>query len=438
MLFRSAPLAEVWQAALPRAPLGSEHADPARPRSAGEVAEVLVKAWGVPVGQPVVRPRRVTVPVLAGADRFALVVEPKEAANAPIAVGRHLAVSVQGEGWAPELVDRLARVVLALDRQGLAFSPEGSRVELFISSACNLRCSFCVETERISQRSFMPWETVEARIRAYAAQGVRLVQFMGGEATVHPRFADALRLCRSLGLRTYVITNLLSWADRAFAEEVTPLLDEIMVSVHAHGKESGAFVTGGASWWTRFQRAHANLLAVRGSARIQAATVLSRHSAPDLEAIAELVLALRPEQWVMGNGVPIAGARLDTLDESLTLTDLGAMRARFTALHRTCADRGCALVFFCFPHCVLGPDLWDHTHDAELDDQDLSAAAAARTEDVNFWSRSDYEAPRSVTLGRTRPAECSGCAREKRCGGHFTDYFARFGVGEIRAVRTGS
>lgn len=429
------PLAETWQAALARAPIRSEHDAPARPTAPGTLAEAILSAWravfpGRTFGPAVTNARRITLPV-AG---FALVVEPAEHAVEPMAVGRHLAVRVQGEPWPVALVDQLARLVLALDQQGLAFAPEGNRVELFISSACNLRCSFCVENERISKRSFMAWDVLEARVRAYAERGVQLVQFMGGEATVHPRFADALRLCKELGLRTYVITNLLAWADRRFAEEVTPLLDEIMVSVHAHGDETGAYVTGGAAWWTRFQRAHANFAAVRGNVRVQAATVLSKSSAPDLEKIAEMVLALGTEQWVMGNGVPVAGARLDTLDESLTLTECSALRPRFEALHAACASRGCALVFFSFPHCVLGPALWDHTHDAELDDQDLSDAAAGSRADVNFWSRNDYAAPKAVTLGRTRVEACRGCARERRCGGHFTDYFARFGVGELKSV----
>ena len=40
----------------------------------------------------------------------------------------------------------------------------------------------------------------------------------------------------------------------------------------------------------------------------------------------------------------------------------------------------------------------------------------------------------AVTLGRTRPEVCRGCARERVCGGHFTDYFARHGTGELEPV----
>jgi MoaA/NifB/PqqE/SkfB family radical SAM enzyme len=444
---RLAPLAGLWHAALARTPLS---ATPARvapvPKAPEEIARLITglarrgplsgrPGWSV--GRPVLGAERVLLPILGGAEPFSLVVEPAERAHLPAFSGRNLAAGVLGEGWAPDVVDALGRLVLALDREGLAFpvARDARRVELFLSSACNLRCSFCMESERISQRSFMPWDTLEARIRGYAASGVELVQFMGGEATVHPRFVDALRLCRDLGLRTYVITNLLAWGDRAFAEATAPLLDEVMVSLHAFGEEAGARVTGQRGWWGRFQRAHTHFRETTGASRIRASTVLSRRSAPDLDAIADLLLALRPQRWIMGNAVPISGARLDAVDEGLTLTELRALRPALAALHARCANAGCQLVFFCFPHCVLGPELWDSTHDDIVGDQDLSDDAPRATEQVNFWSRADYDVTaRPVTLGRTRPPICAGCARRGRCGGHFTDYFERHGTGELRPV----
>ncbi len=139
----------------------------------------------------------------------------------------------------------------------------------------------------------------------------------------------------------------------------------------------------------------------------------------------------------MGSAVPVAGTRGDVVSENLTLTELRAMQPRLLALSRRCAAAGCRLVFFAFPHCVLGPELWNDSHDLVIGDQDLSDAAPAELEDVTFWSRADYlERPRPVTLGRTRPPECHNCNRSSLCGGHYGSYFEEQGTDELRPMRS--
>lgn len=280
----------------------------------------------------------------------------------------------------------------------------------------------------------MPWDELEARLRALAGQGFDVVQFLGGEATLHPRFVDALALARRLGMATFVITNLLRWQDRDFARQVGPLLDEVMVSLHAWGPEAGRAVTGSGSFWESWLAASANARdTLRG--RVRGSTVLTRASAPDLELIAGEILALGPQSWIMGNAVPTPGTRTDVVGELLTIPELVAMRPRLLAQLTRCAAAGCRLVFFCFPHCALGPEAWDDAHDLVIDDQDLSDLAPDSEEDVTFWSRADGLPRQSrVVLGRTRPAACEGCARACVCGGHFRAYFERHGTAGIAPV----
>ena len=392
------------------------------------------------MGRPFTAHRRVYFPVTDATRSFQIVVEDATLASQSEFRGRHLALRAQGELPSPRVVNELGQIVMRLDAKGLSFPAGGTdakRVELFISSACNLQCYFCIESERINSRSFMPWETIEKHLRENAARGVQLIQFMGGEATIHPRFVDALRLCRELGMRTFVITNLLRWARMDFAEEVKGLLDEVMISLHAFGDERGTHITGHSSWWRLFNTAFDNFLEHRGEERVRIATVMSRSNVDDLEKMAALWVRARPERWIMGNAVPIDGTRIPSEDEALRLSELRELQPKFIALSQSVRAHGCRLIFFCFPHCVLGESLWDDTHDDVLDDQDLSDNAAGEREDVNFWSRAEYhEAPKPVTLGRMRPESCSGCERRSRCGGHFSDYFRKFGTSEIVPVRT--
>lgn len=325
---------------------------------------------------------------------------------------------------------------------------QGKRVELFISSGCNLHCSFCCESERIQRKEWMPWERLIGWLDRAAASGCRMIQFMGGEATLHPRFPDALREAKARGLSTFVITNLLRWEDPAFAEAVAPWLDEVMVSMHAGSADSGALITGRPAWHARFLRARdeaARTLGPAGGpgrrARVRASTVLTRASAPELSLIYEALRPLRPERWILGNAVPVEGSRADPMDTAaptgdLTIPELRALQPALRALSAQCAADGCGLVLFCFPHCVLGPELWDQAHDFFVENQDLSPDAPAEARDVNFWSEAEYhETPRPVTLARSRPPICAGCARETVCGGHFTEQLRRAGSGGLEPIR---
>ncbi len=383
--------------------------------------------------------RSVTFTVERGQERVRFRLEPKPG-PAPSGI-QGVALSPADDSGA---LDELLAIVAMLDKKGLklaAVAPEpqprltARRLELFIASGCNLDCSFCCEAERIAKKSYMPWEEIDQKLRAAAASGVNLIQFMGGEPSIHPRFADALGLAKELGMRTFVISNLLRWDDERFAKAVGPWLDEIMVSVHAFGKTRGLDVTGRTNWWDKFQRAAAHLRAEH-SGSTRCATVLSRFNVDDLERIADIVLSFRPTAWVLGNAVPVAGTRLDPELTNLNLTEQVALRPRFLALRQRCAEQGCKLVLFCIPHCVLGPELWDTSHDLFLGDQDLSDGASRG---VNFWSRADYhERPAPVTLARERAPICSDCERRSQCGGYFSDYLGRHGSAELRPIVNGA
>ncbi len=308
------------------------------------------------------------------------------------------------------------------------------RIEIFLTSGCNLRCGFCVEHERLREGGWLAWGELDARIRRASDQGVGLVQFIGGEATLHPHFIDALELCKSLSLRTYVITNLLAWEDRGFAEAVAPVLDEVMISLHAWGADAGFAVTGRRDWWPRFLRASDHARATL-RARIKGSTVLTRDSVADLDRIADHLLSFGPAQWITGPPVPTRGSEWDRGGHTLRLEEIRALQPRLRALRQRCEEASCKLIFFALPHCVLGPALWDDTTDTHVDGQDLSEQNDGRTAAVHFWSL-DEAAPEPgvVRLGRSRAEPCRRCVRQKLCGGAFTDDLERFGADGLRPV----
>lgn len=331
--------------------------------------------------------------------------------------------------------DELARIIVAAPLH--APSPiqiPAKRVELFIVDGCTLRCAFCCESTRIERHTLMPWDTVVAQIDAAAAAGVTIVQFMGGEASLHPRFGDALRRCKEVGLRTYTITNLLRWEDAAFADAVAPWLDEVMISMHAWGTSAGAVITGREAWWERFQRAADNARRTL-RATVKASTVLTRHNVEDIERIGDFLLEFHPTLWVMGNPVPVAAARADAIDLGLSLAEQRSMQPRLLALRDRARAAGCRLVYFCVPDCILGPKLWDDSHDRVVDNQDLSEGAPSDSASTFFWSQADFlQAPRPVTLARRRTERCAPCTHADRCGGYFGDFFQRHGDLDLEPI----
>ncbi len=399
-------------------------------------------------GTPEFEEATVTFVMQGGTGSIRARVESSRVPGKPRARGPNLQVVLLDDAGAPSVAGAFAEAIAAIDRAGHALelpapeiegnaeekSGDPSWREIFIADTCNLKCSFCCESVRIGRGSLMSWEKMEATLRRYAEQGVSVVQFMGGEPSIHPNFADGLRLSRELGMRNYAITNLLQWRKRSFAEEVGPLLDELMISMHAHGEESGAKVTGREAWWAQFNEAVPNVRETL-QGRVYGATVLSRHNVHDLERIAETFVSLRASKWVMGNSVPIAEAPLTSLEINLSLDEQRAEMDRFRELHKWTAERGCELIFFCMPDCVLVPDLWPASHDRMLHDQDLLGTGTAEPaeSEVNFWSRTDFqdEAVRNVSLGRRYDEPCGGCVRRGTCGGYFDEYLTAKGNTEL-------
>lgn len=108
-----------------------------------------------------------------------------------------------------------------------------------LTAACNSKCVFCLDAEAQDGR-FMDWEHITTEIRRGRdeKQATRLV-VSGGEATIHPRFHDAVRFGKSVGYRwVQTVTNGQRLADRGFYQAAVEAgLDEITFSLHGHTPE---------------------------------------------------------------------------------------------------------------------------------------------------------------------------------------------------------
>ncbi|MFF9398474.1 radical SAM protein [Streptomyces sp. NPDC014744] len=82
-------------------------------------------------------------------------------------------------------------------------------LELEITGKCQLACSHCLsESSPQADQGSMTFEDWRAVICDAAALGIRTIQIIGGEPTVHPRWRDLTEHALSLGRHVEVYSNL--------------------------------------------------------------------------------------------------------------------------------------------------------------------------------------------------------------------------------------
>jgi len=127
------------------------------------------------------------------------------------------------------------------------------RLSVELANICNLHCSYCFRSDEnlySSHAEFFPLELLErVIIEAIAAANVTRISFTGGEPTLHPRFAETLRIIGDAGLTVSFVTN--GWhfervwpplqANRAAVSHVAFSLDGVTREEHDRWRGNGSF-----------------------------------------------------------------------------------------------------------------------------------------------------------------------------------------------------
>lgn len=80
-------------------------------------------------------------------------------------------------------------------------------VYLYITEACQLRCSGCYMGERLERALKMPFDQIEATLTLWRQMGGSKLTILGGEPTLHPRYGDTIRLAGDLGYEHVITTS---------------------------------------------------------------------------------------------------------------------------------------------------------------------------------------------------------------------------------------
>lgn len=80
-------------------------------------------------------------------------------------------------------------------------------VYLYVTEACQLRCEHCYMGERLDRALKMPLSQIVDWLTTWRRMGGSKVTILGGEPTLHPNFADAVRFANRLGYEQVITTT---------------------------------------------------------------------------------------------------------------------------------------------------------------------------------------------------------------------------------------
>jgi 7,8-dihydro-6-hydroxymethylpterin dimethyltransferase len=116
-----------------------------------------------------------------------------------------------------------------------------------ITSACNLDCPICYTINKNEGAHVMSTDEMQTILRHLAEDHDELdiINFTGGEPTLHPQLLDFLQMCRDAGIRRLTIsTNGLKLKDEAYVRKLAALDARIVLSLDTFRPETDKILLG--------------------------------------------------------------------------------------------------------------------------------------------------------------------------------------------------
>ena len=298
-----------------------------------------------------------------------------------------------------------------------------SRVDIKTGFQCNNRCTFCVQGDK---RFEYPDKTTDELMRVLddARGHADQLVLTGGEVTLRKDLPELVAYARSVGFkvvqlqtngRALSVERVLDRLVTAGVTEFAPALHGPSPAIHdAQTRAPGSFKQ-----------------TVRGIRHVKARglpvilnSVITRTNAPQLEAMAQLFVALHVDQFQLAFVHALGTAATHFDDVVPRMAEVGPRVRRALAIGRRAGVR-------CFtegiPLCVLGSDA---RHAAEHSMPRLRIVDAT-------WVIEDYTAVR-VAEAKLHGPPCAVCDLATSCEGPWREYPEHFGWDEFVAVRRGA
>ncbi len=291
-------------------------------------------------------------------------------------------------------------------------------LELTLDYRCNLRCVGCRACEDTGEA--MDLREIAGRLEAGRRQGISRLWLGGGEPTLRDDLPRVVAAARRMGYREVLVqTNGLRLSYARYLDALVAAgLTDVSVNVKSAQADVHDRLSGRPGALALLEQG-LEAARERGLA-LHADVLLTRSTAPQLVETVERFAALGVTRFLLWllSASDVADGAVDA--EMPHLSEVGpqviraaeraeALGARLRSLHT--------------PPCVLG------------DRADVYLPSAELRMLVANPGQAPFPLERSPMEGGAWVAACEACAARARCGGPRADYLARFGAGELVAIR---
>jgi cyclic pyranopterin phosphate synthase len=291
-------------------------------------------------------------------------------------------------------------------------------LDVVLGYDCNLACTYCTITGEMRLRS-MPTERVAREIDRAASRGFRDIAFTGGEPTIRSDLPALVKYARRRGFeRVKVASNGLRYAHAEYLEHLIACgVDQFHMSMHAPSDAAYEETVQRGETATLRRAAIANLVG-RGLDPV-ADLILKEDTYRDLRAWIDGLAAQGIRRFALWL-VSLTDKNRGNVEQLPRITDVAP---HVTGALEDARQRGRDVWSLHIPRCFL-PGYEDHVRHPGDD-----LVTVVTPDDV-------FDLKDSKLAGGVKPEGCAGCRYIGACPGLRHDYIARFGGGEVRAVRT--
>ena len=166
--------------------------------------------------------------------------------------------------------------------------------------ACNYSCSFCF-ADSIQPKPALPAKTIETIIEKIASEGIDRLRFTGGEPLLRKDLAGLLKFAKKQGLFTSLNTNASLFSQQKI-KELSPYLDDVLVSMHAIDSASEQLLGGKPNSFNTKQAAIKALS--KEDVFVRAATILTPENISQFELFGKAIEKMPISQWVLLRPIP--------------------------------------------------------------------------------------------------------------------------------------
>lgn len=279
--------------------------------------------------------------------------------------------------------------------------PDFSSIEIKANYTCNSRCAYCCSYNNQRKRT-MRFDEIDANVRYFlATHPIEEVCLSGGEPTIHPDFLSSLQNHQQLGLRTYLHSNGIRFANRSFARSCQGLIDRTLVGFTYHDEALCAQLTHVTGSFAQRIQGIENLQ--QQGIPVRTNTVILRENLPFLPQIAATICSLGITRALFT--LPFFFFATPDQVEQFVPEHLDQLFIQLAKVHDTLQTAGIEFFLQGLPPCQLR----EFARYYEIDPD-----RAFIDSDHQFGNHTFLF---SGMLGYRQGNDCSGCGHKERCWG---------------------